>query len=165
MSLSQAIKNFTDLFYIRPLRAFIPQQLFRYGFCGALNMLLDSVWYFLIYHFIIGKRFIDLGCAVISPHIAALALVFPITFLTGFWLNRNVAFGSTHAKSSVQMAKYALTVVGAIVLNYMCMKLFVDICGMWPTPSKMLTTLISALYSFLAAKYFTFRKTGKSAAA
>lgn len=152
------ITRFVDLFYIRPIRGFVSPQLFRYGFCGAANMVLDSIWYFLIYQFIIRKQFIDLGVVTISPHIASLILVFPITFFTGFWLNRHVAFKSTEVKSSRQMFRYALTVVGAILLNYVCMKIFVEVCGIWATPSKMLTTIISAVYSFLAAKYYTFRK-------
>ena len=165
MSLSQVITRIVDTFYFRPLRALIPLQIFRYGFCGAANMVLDSIWYFLIYHFIIKGRFIDLDFVVVSPHIASLALVFPITFFTGFWLNRNIAFRTTEAKSSGQMAKYALTVVGAIILNYLCMKLFVEVCNIWPTPSKSITTVISAVYSFLAAKYFTFKEKGKGGAA
>lgn len=155
---AEFITEIVDLFYIRPIRKVVPQQLFRYGFCGVANMVLDSVWYFLIYQFIICKRFVDVGFAVISPHIASLILVFPITFFTGFWLNRHVAFKTTEVKGSKQMYRYALTVAGAILLNYACMKLFVDVLGFWATPSKSLTTVISALYSFLAAKYYTFRK-------
>lgn len=157
MSLSEIITRAVDLFYIKPIRAVVPQQLFRYGFCGVTNMVLDSVWYFLIYQFVVCKRFIDLGFVTVSPHIASLILVFPITFFTGFWLNRHVAFRATEVRSSKQMFKYGLTVVGAIILNYVCMKLFVESCGFWPTPSKTLTTVISAIYSFLAAKYYTFR--------
>ena len=47
--------------------------------------------------------------------------------------------------------------VGAIVLNYLCMKCFVEGCGIWATPSKLLTTAVSSVYSFLAAKYITFK--------
>ena len=51
------------------------------------------MWYFVIYHFLIGEgRMIDLGFVYMSAPIASLFLVFPITFFTGFWLNRNVAF-------------------------------------------------------------------------
>lgn len=157
MKIAEAITRVVDLFYIRPIRRVVPQQIFRYGFCGVANMVLDSVWYFLVYQFVVRKQIIDLGFVAISPHIASLIPVFPITFLTGFWLNRHVAFRATAVKSSKQMRRYALTVAGAIVLNYVCMKFFVDVCGFWATPSKSITTIISAIYSFLAAKYYTFR--------
>lgn len=158
MRAAEFITEIIDAFYIAPIRAAVPRQLYRYGVCGAANMVLDSIWYFLIYHFVICKRFIDLGFVVVSPHIASLVLVFPITFFTGFWLNRNVAFRSSGVRTRTQMARYALTVAGSIALNYVCMKLFVETFGFWATPSKTLTTVITAAYSFLAAKYFTFRK-------
>lgn len=159
MRLSDIITRIVDLFYIAPIRGLVSRRLFRYGACGLLNMALDSVWYFVIYHFVVCRRFVDIGFVVVSPHIASLAAVFPITFFTGFWLNRNVAFKATEFKSSRQLMRYGLTVVGAILLNYACMKLFVESFGLWATPAKMLTTVISAVYSFLAAKYYTFRET------
>lgn len=155
---AQIITRAVDALYVPPFKPAVPLQIFRYGVCGAANMVLDAAWYFLIYHFIVRKQFIDLGFVVVSPHIASLALVFPITFFTGFWLNRHVAFKAAGERPSIQLSRYALTVAGAIVLNYAAMKLLVEACGLWATPSKVITTVISALYSFLAAKYFTFRK-------
>ena len=158
MQLAQIISRVIDSLYIKPIATIIPQQLWRYGVCGATNMALDSVWYFVIYHFIVCKHFIDLGFVVVSPHIASLAVVFPITFFTGFWLNRNVAFHTSPTPRGRQLWRYALSVAGAIVLNYISMKLLVEVCGIWPTPSKIITTVISSIYSFLMAKFYTFRK-------
>lgn len=158
MSLSSLITKVIELFYIKPLRRVFSQQVFRYLACGAITVALDIVWYYLIYHYLVCERFIDLGFIVVSPHIAALCIVFPITFFTGFWLNRNVAFQVTNISSLPQLAKYALTVAGSILLNYVCMKFFVEVCGIWATPSKMLTTAVCAVYSFLAGRYFTFKR-------
>ena len=75
--------------------------MFRYAFCGGMNLALDAVWYFVIYHFLIGEgRMIDLGFVYMSAPIASLFLVFPITFFTGFWLNRNVAFRASLLRRS-----------------------------------------------------------------
>ena len=158
MRLFEAITKAIDLFYIKPLRRVFSQQVFHYLACGAITALLDTIWYYIIYHYIVCERFIDLYFVVMSPHIAALCVVFPITFFTGFWLNRNVAFRVTEISSLPQLAKYALTVVGSILLNYGCMKLFVEVYGVWATPSKILTTAVCAVYSFMVGKYFTFRK-------
>ena len=158
MGLSALITKVIDVFYMKPLRGFIPQQVFRYLACGAANAALDAVWYFVIYHYIVCERFIDLGCVVVSPHIASLIIVFPITFFTGFWLNRNVAFRTIDVRTLPQILRYGLSVLGSIALNYLCMKFFVEVCHIWPTISKMTTTMIVALYSFLAARYFSFRK-------
>ena len=157
MKLSSLITNTIDLFYIPVVRRFVPQQIFRYGACGALNMSLDALWYFVIYNFIVAKQFVDLGFVIISPHILSLAIVFPITFFTGFWLNRNVAFRTTHIDSWRQMLRYLLTVIGAIIINYISMKLLVEHAHLWATPSKLLTTVISTVYSYLVGRYYTFK--------
>lgn len=147
-----------DALYIPQIKSLISRDMFGYGLCGATNMALDTLWYFIIYHYIVAERFINLGFVVVSPHIASLIIVFPITFFIGFWLNRNVAFRVTHLDSRRQLLRYALSVVGSILINYLCMKFFVECLGIWPTPSKMITTVISAIYSFVAAKFYTFKE-------
>ncbi|MBQ5829747.1 MAG: GtrA family protein [Alistipes sp.] len=155
--MQQLLIRLVDWLYITPFKRLVSRDIFAYGLCGGANMALDTLWYFVIYHYIVAERFIDLGVVVVSPHIASLIVVFPITFFTGFWFNRNVAFRATEYKTRGQLIRYALSVVGSIALNYLCMKLFVEQLYIWPTPSKMLTTAVSVVYSFLAAKYFTFR--------
>lgn len=155
--IQQLLIRLVDWLYIAPVKRLVGRDIFAYGLCGGANMALDTLWYFVIYHYIVAERFIDLGVVVVSPHIASLIVVFPITFFTGFWLNRNIAFRATEYKTRGQLVRYTLSVVGSIALNYVCMKLFVEHLHIWPTPSKMLTTVVSVVYSFLAAKYFTFR--------
>lgn len=156
MLLVRLLTSIIDALYIKLLERVISRDTFGYCLCGAVNMVLDTVWYFLIYHFIVLERNVDLGIVVVSPHIAALIVVFPITFFTGFLLNRYVVFRATAQRSGKQLVRYALSVVGSILLNYILMKLFVELCHIWPTISKMMTTAIVAIYSFLAARYFSF---------
>lgn len=92
MSLAEGIIRLIDRFYLPPLAALMPRQTFRYAVCGCVTYLaFDPVCYFLIYNYVVAHRFFDLGVVVLSPHIAAMLLVFPFTFFCGFWLNRNVA--------------------------------------------------------------------------
>lgn len=157
MNVAQLLIRGIDLLYIPQIRKIVSRDIFGYGICGGANMVLDTLWYFVLYHYVVCEQFVDLGIVVMSPHIATLCLVFPVTFFTGFWLNRHVAFRVTHLRSRRQLVRYALSVVGSIVINYVCMKLFVESFHLWPTPSKMLTTVITVVYSYLAARYFTFR--------
>ncbi len=155
--IAAAVSKAVELLYIKPLEGFIPRHTFRYGVCGVANsIVLDSIFYYLIYHYIVGERVIDLGVVAISAHIASMILVFPITFLIGFWLNRFVAFGATKQKVNPQMGRYALSVAGSIVLSYVALKFLVEVCAIWPTPAKTLSSIIVAIYSYLAARYFTF---------
>ena len=158
MRVAEFIGRAIDICYVRPWSALLSRTMFRYAACGGANMVLDVVWYFVIYHYIVAERFIDLGLVVMSPHVASLVVVFPITFFTGFWLNRNVAFRVTEVGSGMQLVRYALSVVGSILLNYVCIKLFVEVLNIWPTPAKSLTTAVCVVYSYLAGRYFTFKK-------
>lgn len=151
------ITRLIDCFYWKPFRVIMPLQTFRYAACGGMNMVLDAVWYFVIYNFVVAHRFFDLGFVVLSPHIASMLVVFPITFFNGFWLNRNVAFRESPLSGTTQLFRYALSIGGSVLLTYAGLKLFVEVCGIWPTPSKLLTTAVTVIYSYLAAKYFTFR--------
>lgn len=157
MRVSDLLIRAVDWFYIRPVASLVSRQTFRYAVCGGVNMLLDTFFYFLIYNFVVDKRFIDLGFWLLSPHIAAMMLVFPITFFNGFWLNRNVAFRSSPVRRRTQMFRYGLSIGGSVLLTYAGLKFFVEVCGVWPTPSKVITTVITVVYSYLAAKYFSFR--------
>lgn len=162
MWLAKRLINIVDALYIKPLHGLVSRNLFGYGLCGAVNMSLDILWYYLVYHYLVCERFIDMGFVVMSPHILSLFIVFPITFFTGFWLNRNVAFRTTTTSTNKQLIIYALTVVGSILINYACMKLFVEVCSIWPTPSKMLTTVVSVCYSYLMARHITFAPNSKA---
>ena len=93
----------------------------------------------------------------VSSYNAAWMIVFPITFFTGFWLNRHIAFHGSPLRGRVQLFRYLMSVCGSILLNYLCMKLFVGVIGIYPTPSNALTKAISVAYSYLMQKYFSFR--------
>ncbi len=158
MRFAEWIIRVIDWFYIRPIASMVSRQTFRYGVCGAITyLLLDPLLYFLIYNYVVAHRVVSLGFVALSPYIAAMVLVFPITFFNGFWLNRNVAFRRSTVPTHMQLLRYTLSIGGSILLNYLGLKFFVEVCSIWPTPSKVLTTFVTVIYSFLAAKYFTFR--------
>lgn len=142
-----------------PFRKFIPPETFRYAASGGLNTALDIFLYFVFYNFILDKQVVDLGFVAISPYIAAFIFVFPITFATGFLLAKYVTFLDSPLRGKVQLIRYGISVGGSILLNYICLKIFVEYLLIWPTVSKMITTVIVVIYSYLIQRYFTF-KTG-----
>ncbi len=153
------INRILDFFY--PLfKSFLPKETYRYAATGGGNLVLDILLYFLFFHFVLFEQNLDLGFIVISPHIAAFLMTFPITFSTGFLLAKYITFTQSRLQGRKQLLRYGLTVLGSIIINYIFLKLFVEKMGFYPTPSKILTTFISIVYSFIAQKYFTF-KTGK----
>ena len=159
--LAQLITKIIDFFY-RPFSKWMSEQLFRYAACGGGNMVLDWVLYFLIYNFVIGHEIVNLQLSIINyqlsitPHIATLCIVFPITLLTGFWLQKYVTFTQSNLHGFRQLARYILIVALNLAVNYFGLKLCVEVWGWYPTPSKMLITVITVIISYLGQKYFTF---------
>ena len=153
-------KNFIisiiDQFY-PPFRKFLNLQTFRYLACGGSNTMLDILLYFISYNYILQKQVLHLGPVAISPHIGAFIIAFGVSFPVGFWLMRSIVFTDSTLRGRVQLFRYFLLVAVCIILNYAFLKLFVEQWGIYPTPSKMLTTVIVVSFSYLTQKHFTFR--------
>lgn len=151
------ILQFTDWLYFPFLRKILPLTTFRYAVSGGFNTSLDIFLYFICYNLILKKQILYLGMVAISPHIASFLIVFPITFITGFLLSKYITFSESELKGRVQIFRYAVTVAVCIVLNYLGLKFFVEVCGFYPTISKMLTTLFVVTYSYFSQKHYTFK--------
>jgi len=145
------------LWFYPPFKRFMPEQTFKYAATGGANTALDIFLYFIFYNFILEKEIADLGFIAISPHIAAFIMSFIITFPIGFILAKYISFPGSFLRKRIQFFRYGLSVMGSVLLNYIFLKIFVEVCGWYPTPSKIVTTLIVILFSYTAQKYFTFK--------
>jgi len=169
--IAQIITKIINFFY-SPFKKYIPEQLFRYAACGGANLVFDWILYFLVYNFIFATGpnsthnliyitlpgFLSVSQICITPHIASLCIVFPITLLTGFWLNRYVTFTGSSIRGRKQLTRYILVVALNLSINYAGLKLAVETLGWYPTPSKIIITLFTVVISFFAQKYYSFRK-------
>lgn len=156
-SITQRLRSIIDLFY-PPFKTYVDRQTFRYAASGGSNTFFDIFLYYIIYHYVLNEKIFYAGGIAISPHIAAFLLSFPISFVTGFLLMRYVVFPeSTGTRKRVQMPRYLLVVFICILLNYGFLKLFVEVFGWWPLPSKIVTTVFVVMFSYYSQKKFTFR--------
>ena len=150
------ILQLVDLFY--PLfRRFMPHQTFRYAACGGFNTVLDIGLFFVSYNYLFLKQPQHVGPLTISPHIASFLSAFLVTFPIGFYLSRYVVFQETSVAKKVQLFRYFIVVLGCLILNYIFLKLFVEVFGWFATPSKLATTVFVVAFSYYMQKYFTFK--------
>src|SRR5690554_3140556 len=156
--MKNGIFKFIDSFYFL-FRWLMHLKTYRYAACGGSNLVLDTCLYFIFYHFVFAKQNVDLYFVVLSPHIASLFFVFPITFTTGFLLNKFVTFTKSNLPWKVQFFRYFVVGMGALLLSYVAMKLFVDLLGIYPTPSRLITVVIAVVYSYILQNKFSFRAT------
>jgi len=145
-------------FFYKPFEKFVPIETFRYGVTGSLNTALDIFLYFIAYNFIFEKENADFFFITISPHIAAFIVSFCVTFFTGFLLHRTITFTGSGIQKRVQLFRYLVVVAICILLNYIFLKFFVELCGFYPTPSKALTTVIVVIFSYFSQKNYTFKE-------
>jgi len=145
-----------DWFY-PPFKRFMPLQTFRYAACGGGNTLLDVSLFFIIYKFILHKQMLHTPWFTLSPHIAAFLMSFIVTFPVGFFLSRYVVFEGSAVRKREQLPKYMIVVLGAILLNYFFLKIFVETFGMYATLAKIITTFFVVAFSYFSQKHFTFK--------
>ncbi|CAN5392065.1 hypothetical protein BH09BAC6_BH09BAC6_29100 [soil metagenome] len=145
-----------DFFY--PLfKGFLSLQTFRYAASGGGNTALDILLFSFSYNFLFKDHLVSLGFITISPHISAQLLAQSISIPTGFYLNRYVVFQEAGLKSHSQLLRYLFVVGVCICLNYVFLKLFVDYLGWYPTPSKIVTTMIVVIFSYTIQTFYFFK--------
>jgi len=151
------IRHAIDFFY-PPFRKYMTVQFFRYGVSGVANIIFDWILFFSVYHFVLHQQLVNLGIVTLKPHNAALFITFPVTFLSGFLLQKYVTFTTSELRGHVQLFRYFLVLLANLLLNYLGLKMLVDLLHFFPTPSKMIVTIFTTLFSYFSQKKYTFKK-------
>lgn len=151
-----SIIAFIDFFH-RPFAQFIDERKFRYLACGGTNTVLGLVLYYAAFHYILHERSIFIGYLEIHSYIAAYGISFIITFPVGFLLSKFIVFQESNLHGRIQLFRYALLIASCTFLNYALIKIFVELCHFYPTPSAALAAVFVAIYSYLTQRHFTFK--------
>lgn len=149
-------------FFHRPFERWISVNNFRYLACGGFNAVLDTVIYFVTFNYWLTQPVTFIGGMGVSRHIVAFLVSFTVSFPLGFSLSKYIVFPHSDLKGRVQLFRYALLVSTCILLNYIFLKVFVEYFHFVSasgdaTPSKILTTALVAVFSFVAQRHFTFK--------
>jgi putative flippase GtrA len=154
--MKQTLTAVLDVFY-PPFRKVMPIQTFRYAACGGMNTVLGLVVYFVGYYFLFHQQVFDFGFFAFEPHVAALFLSFCVSFSVGFLLNKYVVFTGSNLKGRIQLFRYFISFTVNLVINYLLLKLFVEVL-LWDVFfSQLFTTAIIITISYLSQKHFSFR--------
>lgn len=154
--IKQGIITLIDFFY-PPFKRLMPLNTFRYAACGGANVVLDISLFFILYNFVFRKQVVELGLIAFQPHIAAFLFSFCITFPVGFLLSKYIVWTDSTIKGHVQLFRYFVIVMMNLLLNYFFLKLLVEYFHIYPTISKLITTVIVISFSYLSQKHYTFK--------
>src|ERR1700744_5278873 len=155
--LRDTILSCIGFFYWGPFKKIFPLQTFRYAAAGGINTLFDISLFTFAFHIVFKGHNFQLPFYTISPHIASLFFAFCFSLPSGFYLNRYIVFPQSGLKSHHQLIRYIIVVIICVIFNYLLLKLFVDYFGWYPTPSKILTTVLVIVFSYTSQTYYFFR--------
>jgi len=145
-----------DWFY-PPFRRVMPLQTFRYAACGGGNTILDICLFMFAHDVLLEGQMFRTAYLTLTTHIAAFLFSLLFTFPIGFFLSRYVVFEEASVRKREQLPKYLAVVIGAILMNYFCLKVFIETLHLQTLLSKLLTTVIVVAFSYYSQKYFTFK--------
>lgn len=145
-----------DFFY-PPFRKIMSIQTFRYAASGGVNTILSLALYYICFQFVLDEKDLDLGFYAFKSHVAALFIAFCFSFPFGFFLMKYVVFSDSKMKGKIQLLRYFMVYLFNLVLNYILLKIFVEIFRLYAPIAQVLTTGIIILFSYLAQRHFTFR--------
>jgi len=152
----KSIFKVLDIFY--PLfRKWMPLQTYHYAACGGGNTVLSLFLYFIGYNYILQKQVVHFGTIAVSPHVMALIISSIITLPIGFYLSMYVVFQGSYLRRRIQFFRYFLVVIACLLLNYIFLKIFVEVLGWYPTVSQMVNTCIVVSFSYLSQRHFSFK--------
>lgn len=109
------------------------------------------------YNFILDKQDVYLSFMTVRATIAAAVIAFVISTPYGFLMSRHIVFQESNLKTRVQAFRYLMTVAACAVLTYFFLPFFNEVCGIYPTPSNLLTTAVVAIFSYVSQRFFTFK--------
>jgi putative flippase GtrA len=145
-----------DFFY-PPFSRWISPHTFRYIISGGTTLMIGIVVYYIAYNFILRQEHVHIGSLLITAPIAALGIESIITFVIGFALNKYLVFTRSNLKGRIQLFRYGSVVATNILLNYAFIKVLVEAFHFYPTISKIITSLVLAVFSYFSQKHFSFK--------
>jgi putative flippase GtrA len=153
---SAHIIRFIDFFYT-PFKRIMPEKTFRYAACGAANTVLGLAMYYVCFYYFLQQQNFDIVFFAFKPHIAALFFSFCISFGVGFIFMKYIVFVDSNVKGKIQLFRYFSVFAINLCINYLMLKLLVELLH-WPAMfSQIITTLIVIIISYLAQTHFTFK--------
>jgi putative flippase GtrA len=145
-----------DIFY--PIfRKLMSLQAYRYAACGGMNTLIGFAAYFISFKYILHERNLHFGFYAFKPHVAALFISFLFTFPFGFFLMKYVVFTDSNMKGRIQLFRYFMLYLFNLAVNYLLLKVFVEVMHVYPIFAQIITTFIIIIFSYIAQRNFTFR--------
>jgi putative flippase GtrA len=135
----------------RPVKKWLPFEVFAYLATGGFNTLLNIGLFIVSY-----QIFAPAPLAVET----ATTISFGISVITGFWLNKHFAFtNASNKKKDIQkqFGKYALVALQGQLSDYLITKGLILCLSFTAQAAYILSTVIMLIVNYFLQKHFTFK--------
>lgn len=132
-------------------------QTFRYAAAGGANTLLGLIIYYISFTFILKKENLELGFYTLTPHSAALFMTFCVCFPFGFFMMKFVVFGNSTIKGKVQLVRYFMSYMLSLAVNYVLLKLLVEIVHIYAIFAQIISTAVVISISYFIQRHYSFK--------
>ncbi|RZK19394.1 MAG: GtrA family protein [Pedobacter sp.] len=151
----KAILALIDFFY-PPFKKFISLHNFRYLATGGSTFVLGLFVFWLAYNYVFLTEEVKFMGMTLKRNTMALVVEFAIVIPYSFLLNKYVIFTHSEVKSRTQLFRFLNLQFINMLLNYVLLKFFVEMLGIYPTISRLVVSVGIAGFSYLYQHYFTF---------
>ena len=158
MKLVKLIHSFLDFFY--PLfKRFFDRSTFYYAVCGASNLILNWILFFIFYNYLFKKKNWELPLLnyTLSAHTFTAFLCFIISFSIGFTLLKYVVFTKSQLKGTTQLFRYATSAAITGFTSWILLKLLIESFHLFPSIANLVSSCIVVVISYLLQRKFSFK--------
>ncbi len=95
-------------------------------------------------------------------YLLASTLGFVFAVLNSYWMNSRWTFAELARRDSGEFFRFVTVSVAALLVNFCCMWVLVDLWSLYPPLAQALSILITLLVNFLGNRYWAFAQTPRS---
>ena len=135
----------------------INNKVIRFFLSAGVATLVDVLIYFGVINYILNYQRINIGSYSASAHNFSLCISYSCGVVVNFLLNKYAVFSESNIAGRKQFRRFALIAFLGFFANYALLRLFVEIVGFYPTPSRIASALSLGVASYYVHKLFTFK--------
>ncbi len=156
--MSNLIRRFLDVFYPIVSKIF-DKTTYYYAACGAANLVLSWVLFFLFYQFVFEQKlwYVSQIDFVFTSYTLSAFSCFIISFGIGFLLMKYVVFIQSELKGRIQLFRYGLSALITSSANWVLLKALIELFEFYPSIANVLSTCVIVVISYLIQRNFTFK--------
>lgn len=130
----------------------------RYAMAAGIATLVDVITYYISFHFVFSKKDLILfnqGLTITAP-IASLGISYSCGLIANFIITKFFVFNESNLRTRHQFVRYFIVAMAVLLLNYIAMKLLVEVMHFYPTLSRIISALGVGMLSYMSHKYYSF---------